>query len=75
MRQVAQLFLNALSDSGAVGNLAYHLLHREAALDLLEEATEAVFEGYFGQGGGARPVRAGRVCIFVRLLGLGLLWG
>jgi hypothetical protein len=55
MRQVAWLFLNTLSVSGAVGNLGYHLLHREAALDLLEEAAEAVFEAYFGQGGGARP--------------------
>jgi len=54
-----------------VGNLGYHLLHR----DLLEEAAEAVFEAYFGQGGGARPVREGRACIFLRLLGLGLLWG
>ena len=44
-------------------------------IDLLEEAAEAVFEGYFGRGGGARPVRAGRACIFLRLLGLGLLWG
>jgi hypothetical protein len=50
MRQVAQLFLNTLSVSGAVGNLGYRLLHREAALDLLEEAAEAVFEAYFGQG-------------------------
>jgi hypothetical protein len=69
MRQVAQLFLNTLSVSGAVGNLGYRLLHREAALDLLEEAAEAVFEAYFGQGGGARPVREGRACIFLRLLG------
>jgi glutathione S-transferase len=29
----------------------------------------------FGQGGGARPVREGRACIFLRLLGLGLFWG
>jgi hypothetical protein len=73
MRQVAWLFLNTLSVSGAVGNLGYHLLHREAALDLLEEAAEAVFEAHFGRGGGARPVRDGRACIFLRLLGLGLL--